>query len=176
MIKKIEAIYSGLMKIIIIITAILSLLMISLIFAQVMARYVFLSPIRWSDILARILLAYIGMGGAVVMLYKRREPRLYILANSLSPRRRAQLEVVVNVISLVFCVVLLIPTQGILASATRGSLPFLPLTWFHLLIGFPVSMFFICLVLLHNIIQAWTESKVHHRQEVEIYQNKKGRL
>lgn len=140
-----------------ILTGILCLFLMILIFIQVLARYVFQMPIRWSDIVSRILLAYIGMGGSTIMFYRKREPRIQFLYNKLSPKRRSQLEIFVNLISLIFCIVLLIPVRDVLVPATAGKLPFLPLTWFHLLIAFPICMFLICLILLHNIIQNWTK-------------------
>ena len=72
--------------------AILVLSEIIVLFAGVMSRYVFHSPLVWSDELASLLFLWLAMLGSVVALQRGEHMRLTAIAAALSPAWRARAE------------------------------------------------------------------------------------
>ena len=66
----------------------LRLIEILVLFAGVVSRYVFHSPLVWSDELASILFLWLSMLGAVVALRRGEHMRMTALVNNVSPARR----------------------------------------------------------------------------------------
>ncbi|MPT39246.1 MAG: TRAP transporter large permease subunit [Achromobacter sp.] len=82
---------------------------IAVLFAGVVARYAFHSPLVWSDELASILFLWLSMLGAVVALRRGEHMRMTALVNNVSPARRAQLETAALAASLAFLALILLP-------------------------------------------------------------------
>ncbi|WP_336725498.1 TRAP transporter large permease subunit [Achromobacter ruhlandii] len=85
------------------------LIEILVLFAGVVARYVFHSPLVWSDELASILFLWLSMLGAVVALRRGEHMRMTALVNHIGPARRAQLEAGALAASLAFLFLILAP-------------------------------------------------------------------
>ncbi|MBB4380367.1 tripartite ATP-independent transporter DctM subunit [Bradyrhizobium sp. SBR1B] len=81
---------------------------ILLLFAGVMARYVFLKPIIWSDELASMLFLWLVMLGSAIALRRGEHMRMTALFAYVSPRMRAHLDAIALAASLCL-VVLLFP-------------------------------------------------------------------
>ncbi|MCP1758746.1 tripartite ATP-independent transporter DctM subunit [Bradyrhizobium elkanii] len=81
---------------------------ILLLFAGVLARYVFLKPIIWSDELASMLFLWLVMLGSAIALRRGEHMRMTALFAFVSPRMRAQLDTIALAASLGL-VVLLFP-------------------------------------------------------------------
>ena len=82
---------------------------ILVLFAGVVARYVFHSPLVWSDELASILFLWLSMLGAVVALRRGEHMRMTALVNHIGPARRARLEAGALAASLAFLFLILAP-------------------------------------------------------------------
>jgi TRAP-type C4-dicarboxylate transport system permease small subunit len=89
--------------------AIIVLAEICVLFAGVVARYVFHDPIIWSDELASILFLWLSMLGAVVALRRGDHMRMTALVNNVSPGVRNILETLSLTASLAFLVIILGP-------------------------------------------------------------------
>ena len=63
-----------------------------LLFAGVLARYVFHKPLVWSDELASILFLWLAMLGAVIAYQKSEHMRMSALVNRAEPARKAFFE------------------------------------------------------------------------------------
>ncbi len=85
------------------------LIEILVLFAGVVARYVFHSPLVWSDELASILFLWLSMLGAVLALRRGEHMRMTALVNHIGPARRAQLEAGALAASLAFLFLILAP-------------------------------------------------------------------
>ncbi|WP_353630563.1 TRAP transporter large permease subunit [Achromobacter xylosoxidans] len=85
------------------------LIEILVLFAGVVARYVFHSPLVWSDELASLLFLWLSMLGAVVALRRGEHMRMTALVNHIGPARRAQLEAGALAASLAFLFLILAP-------------------------------------------------------------------
>lgn len=77
--------------------------------AGVISRYVFNSPLTWSDELASILFLWLAMLGAVIALRRDEHMRLTTFLGMMSPRRRAWVETVGVVVVVLFAAMMLHP-------------------------------------------------------------------
>ena len=85
-------------------SALLVLVEILVLFAGVVSRYVFHSPLLWSDELASILFLWLAMFGSVVALRRGEHMRMTAFVSGASPDRRALLELVAIAACLAFLV------------------------------------------------------------------------
>ncbi|HXP29926.1 MAG TPA: TRAP transporter large permease subunit [Stellaceae bacterium] len=89
--------------------AILVALEIVILFAGVVSRYVFRSPLTWSDELASILFLWLAMLGSVIALRRGEHMRLTAIAARLPVAGRATLETIAAVTVIVFVLLILWP-------------------------------------------------------------------
>jgi len=82
---------------------------IAVLFAGVVSRYVFRSPLVWSDELASILFLWLSMLGAVIALRHGEHMRMTAFVGKASPRRRAMLDAFALAASLAFLALVLLP-------------------------------------------------------------------
>ena len=91
------------------IAAAIVLVEIVVLFAGVVARYVFHKPLVWSDELASIFFLWLSMLGAVVALRRGEHMRMNALVNKLQPGTRALLDTVAIAASLAFLAMVIWP-------------------------------------------------------------------
>nr|WP_233161462.1 MULTISPECIES: TRAP transporter large permease subunit [unclassified Achromobacter] len=89
--------------------AILVLAEIAILFAGIVARYVFHRPLVWSDELASILFLWLAMLGAVVAFRRGEHMRMTAFVNRASPARRAFLDMLAVSAALAFLLFILAP-------------------------------------------------------------------
>ena len=92
-----------------VIAALLVLTEIGVLFAGVVARYVFHSPIVWSDELASILFLWLSMLGAVVALRRGEHMRMTAFVDGVSPSTRALLDTMAIAASIAFLSLVMAP-------------------------------------------------------------------
>src|SRR4051794_1874467 len=80
-----------------------------ILFAGVVSRYVFDSPLLWTDELANFLFLWLSMLGAVVALRRDGHMRLTTFVNSVSPRLGQWLGIVGGLVVIVFVIEILLP-------------------------------------------------------------------
>jgi tripartite ATP-independent transporter DctM subunit len=89
--------------------ALLVLVEVAVLFAGVVSRYVFHSPIVWSDELASILFLWLAMLGAVVALRRGEHMRMTAVVGMVSPRVRAFLDVLAIAAPVTFLALIVYP-------------------------------------------------------------------
>ena len=89
--------------------ALLVLADIIVLFAGVVSRYVFHSPLLWSDELASILFLWLAMLGSVIALRRGDHMRMTALVNKSPPERRALFEAVATAACLAFLLMVVWP-------------------------------------------------------------------
>ncbi len=82
---------------------------IAVLFAGVVSRYVFRSPLVWSDELASILFLWLSMLGAVIALRRGEHMRMTAFVANATPRQRAMLDAFALAASLAFLALILAP-------------------------------------------------------------------
>jgi tripartite ATP-independent transporter DctM subunit len=88
-------------------TAALVLLEIFVLLGGVISRYVFHSPIIWSDELASTLFLWLAMLGSAIALHRAEHMRMTAFVGMLSPPKRMVLDVVATVAALTFLILIL---------------------------------------------------------------------
>jgi len=91
------------------VTALLVALEVVILFAGVVSRYVFHSPLTWSDELASILFLWLAMLGAVIALRRSEHMRLTAVASRLPASARRGLETIAALVVIVFVLLIILP-------------------------------------------------------------------
>ncbi len=94
--------------------AVLVLAEACILFAGVVSRYVFNSPILWTDELATFLFLWLAMIGAVVALRRDGHMRLTTFANWVGPQWGSWLATIASLVLIVFVLEILVPAQQFL--------------------------------------------------------------
>src|SRR3954451_13124368 len=104
---------------------------IVVLFAGILARYVFHKPIVWSDELAGMLFLWLAMLGAVIAFQRGEHMRMTALVGMLQPRARAFLDVVALAAPLAFLALVLHPAYEFAADEVFVTTPALeiPNAW-----------------------------------------------
>src|SRR2546427_742512 len=80
-----------------------------ILFSGVISRYVFHSPLGWTDELAGVLFLWLGMLGAAIALLRGEHMRLTFVLDRVPPALRSWMEAFGLVVALAFLVGLLVP-------------------------------------------------------------------
>jgi tripartite ATP-independent transporter DctM subunit len=108
--------------------AILVVMEVVILFAGVISRFVFHSPIVWSDELASILFLWLAMLGAVVAFRRGEHMRMTAFVGKATPQTRAFLDVFAIAVSLVFLVLVAEPAYEYAYEETFITTPALEIT------------------------------------------------
>ena len=96
---------------------------IIVLFAGILARYVFHKPIVWSDELAAILFLWLAMLGSVIAFQRGEHMRMTAIVGMLGPRARAFLDVVAVAAALAFLVLIVHPAYEFAAEEVYVTTP-----------------------------------------------------
>jgi TRAP-type C4-dicarboxylate transport system permease small subunit len=88
--------------------ALLMLLLIGLVSAQIFMRYVVHSPLVWSEELARMTFVYLTFIGAGLAFHRGENLRLAVLTDALSERARLRLRAATYVVEVLFIGIVLV--------------------------------------------------------------------
>ncbi len=110
-----------------IIGAVLITLMITFLGIQVISRYVFSSPIAWTEELTKICFILSVFFGSVGAWHRNQHLALGVVYDKLSPKGKCYLRLVSDVLTLVFCVVIQ-PAMWQLVNSTQRTGMKLPVT------------------------------------------------
>ena len=103
--------------------ALLVLAEIAVLLAGIIGRYVFHSPIIWSDELAGILFLWLAMLGSVLAFQRNEHMRMTAIVSMLSPSARAFLDVVAVAASLAFLLLVIHPAYEFAADEVYVTTP-----------------------------------------------------
>ncbi len=116
-----------------------------LLFAGIVARYVFQIPLVWSDELSGILFLWLAMLGAAIALRRGAHMRMTAFVSNVGPAAQAVLAAVAVVASAAFLVVLIGPAMKITANELEVVTPALEISNAWRLAALPTGMA-LCLV------------------------------
>ncbi len=103
--------------------ALLVLAEIAVLFAGIVGRYVFHSPLVWSDELAGILFLWLAMLGSVLAFQRDEHMRMTAVVGMLNPGARAFLDVVAVAASLAFLLLVIYPAYEFAADEVYVTTP-----------------------------------------------------
>ena len=118
--------------------------------AGVICRYVFNSPLFWSDELALFCLAWITFVGASMSLKAKASPSITMLTDSVRPQFKKIIQVIANVILLVFVIYVFYLSIVWITGPTISQQISTSLKWpkFYFYLSVPVSFF---LMIIHTL-------------------------
>ncbi len=101
---------------------------VAILFAGILARYVFHQPLIWSDELASILFLWLAMLGAVVAFRRNEHMRMTAVVAKATPATRAFLDVIATWAALAFLVLIAWPAYEYAHEETSITTPALEIT------------------------------------------------
>jgi tripartite ATP-independent transporter DctM subunit len=117
-------------------------------FAGILARYVFHKPIVWSDELASILFLWLAMLGSVIAFQRGEHMRMTAIVGMLKPRARAFLDVVAVAAALAFLLLVIHPAYEFAADEAIVTTPALEISNAWRAAALPVGIALMMLVAL----------------------------
>jgi tripartite ATP-independent transporter DctM subunit len=127
-----------------------------ILFAGVVSRYVFNSPLMWTDELANFLFLWLAMLGAVVAFRRDAHMRLTTFVNSLSPERSRWLETVGALVVIVFVLEILVPAAQYLQVQRSTELITLPLSDGYRVVALVVGPTLLAIIALLRLLETTT--------------------
>ena len=127
-----------------------------ILFAGVVSRYVFDSPLMWTDELATFLFLWLAMFGAVVAVRRGAHMRLTTFIEWVSPNVRAWLATVAELVVIVFVIELLVPTVAYLKVQASTELVTLEISDGYRVVALLVGAGLISLVALLRLLETTT--------------------
>ena len=127
-----------------------------ILFAGVVSRYVFNSPLMWTDELANFLFLWLAMLGAVVAFRRDGHMRLTTFVNSLSPERGQWLGTVGALVVIAFVLEILVPAAQYLQVQQSTELITLPLSDGYRVVALLVGPSLLAIVALLRLIETTT--------------------
>jgi tripartite ATP-independent transporter DctM subunit len=127
-----------------------------ILFAGVISRYVFNSPLMWTDELANFLFLWLAMLGAVVAFRRDAHMRLTTFVNSLSPERSRWLETVGALVVIVFVLEILVPAAQYLQVQQSTELITLPLSDGYRVVALVVGPTLLAIIALLRLLETTT--------------------
>src|SRR3954470_12174470 len=116
--------------------------------AGIIGRYVFHSPIVWSDELAGILFLWLAMLGSVVAFQRGEHMRMTAIVGMLQPRARAFLDVVAVAAALAFLLLVIHPAYEFAVDEIYVTTPALEITNSWRAAALPIGIALMLLVAL----------------------------
>ena len=140
-----------------ILTAVLLVVVVGLVSAQVVARYVFNASLTWSEEAARMTFVYLTFLGAALALGRNRNLKIDLFVGRLSRRARLRLDLSLHVLSLVFVLVVLAYSFPLLQRLYPTPTPALQWSMVAFYAGIPVGSLAMLVYLVRNIRAGLTE-------------------
>ncbi len=136
--------------------AVLVLAETCILFAGVVSRYVFNSPLMWTDELANFLFLWLAMLGAVVAFRRDAHMRLTTFVNSLSPEWGQWLGTVGALVVIVFVLEILVPAAQYLQIQRSTELITLPLSDGYRVLALVVGPTLLAIIALLRLLETTT--------------------
>ena len=127
-----------------------------ILFAGVVSRYVFDSPLMWTDELATFLFLWLAMVGAVVAVRRGGHMRLTTFVEWVGPNGRSWLATVAELVVIVFVIELLVPTLAYLKVQASTELITLEISDGYRVVALLVGAGLIALVALLRLLETTT--------------------
>ena len=127
-------------------------------FAQVIARYVFVSSFTWAEELSIVILLWAAWLGACVGVKDNLHLKVVFLEERLKPAARFGLQTALNGLSVLFLVVITYSSRlaiDAMANMTLGSLPFIPMNTMYWSV--PAGCLLLIYYCIRSIRKGWRE-------------------
>jgi len=151
--SRIAALERRLMRIIELLAAICVIAEVLILLVGVIARYVFLHPLIWTDELAQAVFLWLGMIGATVALQRGEHMRMTALLVRAGPRLRGALDIYAAAAALVFLAVVMQPSLDYVDEVSRLEMPGLGVSKTWLTLPLPCGFALMILIALLRLFR-----------------------
>lgn len=147
--KFLKLVYANFLEIIALIAFIF---LIFLTFLQVLSRYVFQTPITFSEEMGRFLFIWISFLGAAIVMKHDKHIRLDLLHEKVSPNVRSIIDILVFLLIFAFSALVFVQSIKLVSMTTRQIAPVSRIPMSYIYLNIPISAFFMCLYSIGHIL------------------------
>ncbi len=121
-------------------------------FLQVVFRFVFKSPLAWSQDMIRLCFTYLVFIGAAYCVRERAHLNIDVVISSLKPKLRRALELLINLLLCGFFVFLIYYGFQFAVSGKTQLAPYLPIPMFYYYLSVPISAGLMLFYMLFQVV------------------------
>lgn len=148
--KTVNMIVDGILKIVMALT---SLLLFIVTFLQVVSRFIFKTPIAWSQDVIRLCFVYLVFWGAAYCLKEKAHLNIDVFLTALKPKMRKIVEIIINVVLLLFFVFLIYFGFSFMQTGSTQNAPYLPIPMSFFYLSVPTSAVFMFYYMIQEIFR-----------------------
>jgi TRAP-type C4-dicarboxylate transport system permease small subunit len=143
--------------------ALMLAVMVVLLFIQVAGRYVFSDPPDWTEELARGVFIYLTFVGGALAIVRNAHLRIEGLHERLSPRMKTSLDIVLILVGVIFLVVTLYQSIGLLSRLSHQPMTSVPISKAFVFAAVPIGC---ALMLVYELLRVrnYVRALVQHRR------------
>jgi len=130
--------------------ALLVAAMVVLLFIQVVGRYGFENPPDWTEELARMVFIYLTFVGGALAIVRNAHLRIESFHDRLSPRAKTTLDIVLTLVGVIFLVVTLYYSMGLLGRLSHQPMSSVPISKAFMFAAVPVGC---ALMLVYELLR-----------------------
>lgn len=129
------------------------LLMTVIVLLQIVMRYVFNTPLTWTEEIARYIFVYITFLGAGLLVYERSHLFVEVIFNSLSGRVKRSVQLCIDSIVLVFSVYLVVSSKSsmLFAFGSRSTATQIPMQYISMSVM--IGAILMTIFALYNVVK-----------------------
>ncbi len=140
------------MKIVDALLGILMASLVTLIFFQVLNRFILHIPAAWTEEMGRYNFVWLSLFGSVKALKERAHLSVDILVTNLKGRKKVLADIIVEILTLVFSVILLVTGYSYTISNIGVNCEFGTFPIFIIYMAVPIVAFLLCVISLDQVI------------------------
>jgi len=135
--------------------------MVVLLFIQVVGRYGFENPPDWTEELARMVFIYLTFVGGALAIVRNAHLRIESFHDRLSPRSKTTLDIALTLVGVIFLVVTLYYSVGLLGRLSHQPMSSVPISKAFMFAAVPVGC---ALMLVYELLRIRNYMRTLSRQ------------
>lgn len=156
--KTANKVVDGILKIVMAIT---SFLLFTVTFLQVVSRFIFKTPLAWSQDVIRLCFVYLVFWGAAYCIKEKAHLNVDVFLTSLKPKMRKTVEIIINVVLLLFFAFIIYFGFQFMKTGSTQNAPYIPISMSFYYLSVPTSAIFMLYYMIQQIfgqIKTFNES------------------
>nr|WP_312579914.1 TRAP transporter small permease [Sedimentibacter sp.] len=146
--KTANKIVDGILKVVMALT---SLLLFIVTFLQVVSRFIFKTPLAWSQDVIRLCFVYLVFWGAAYCLKEKAHLNVDVFLTALKPKIRKIVEIIINLVLLLFFAFIIYFGFSFVKTGLTQNAPYLPIPMSLFYLSVPTSAIFMFYYMVQQI-------------------------